>query len=277
MEAQTIMDNSDSIIMNMMINNTPSRPTDDESDHTDNSLGFASDYILIAMIVAMMLCMAICCLCLFCRSSAHFTICGYSCDVNDRNNSVANEDISELHEVVPLTPAVVDTYNLPDIESKLKSDPPPPQYSEVAGSSVLDRFKWRSKKKGNVSENANDDDTSTKGDEIVRSKSKRSEKRSRLSKTFYRSTNNQISRAASNPKSSSSLKAKQCKGSSKKSSLQHSVSDCTLAKTVHEELHYPTSEKNMKKDANLTLTRVSETSQDCKEHGADVYDDEVFM
>ena len=264
----------------MLNNNSVTRPTDGASDVPgDNSMGFASDYILIAMIVAMMLCMAICCLCLFCRSSAHYSICGYSCDVNDRNNSVANndDDVSELHEVVPLTPAVVDTYNLSDIESKLKSDPPPPQYSEVAGSSVLDRFKWRSKKKGNVNENSNDDDASSKGNKIVRSKSKRSEKKGRLSKTFYRSTSSQVSHTLSNPKSSASNVTKQSKPTNKNTSLQHSVSDCTGIKSAREQLIHSIPKKNLREEANSTLKRVSETSQDCKEHGGDAYDDEVFM
>ena len=253
-------------------------------DPSDAEAGSASDYILIAMIIAMMLCMAVCCLCLFCRSSAHFTICGYNCDVNDRNASVALDDVSELHEVVPLTPATVNTYNLPDIESKLKSDPPPPQYNEVAGTTMLDRFKWRSKRKTNTNDTANDENAPNKSDEMSRNKSKRSDRRGRLSRTFHRSSSNQQTRAA---QKTASLKVQQSKGHTKSSSLQHSASDCVISipKTVLEEAPKSIQEatativaaKIENENVEANMKRLSQNSKESKDPGPDLYDDEVFM
>nr|CAB3260435.1 uncharacterized protein LOC100175365 [Phallusia mammillata] len=115
-------------------------------------IGSASDYILIAMIVAMMFCMTVCCLCLFCRSASRFTICGFNFEMNNPTTSIAPEDLSELHEVVPLTPTTAENCQLPDIENMLRSDPPPPRYSDVAtSSSMRDRFKWRSRRKATLS------------------------------------------------------------------------------------------------------------------------------
>lgn len=97
-------------------------------------IGSTSDYVLIAMIVAMMFCMTLCCLCLFCRSSSRLSICGINFELNDRRNSLDNgENLSEIHEVVPLTPTTAGDYNnrIQDIESMLRSDAPPPMYTEI--------------------------------------------------------------------------------------------------------------------------------------------------
>ena len=156
------------------------------NDKSENGIGSPSDYILIAMIVAMMLCMTICCICLFCRTtSRNISVCGYTCEVNNsRNPSVGIDDVSELHEVVPLTPAVANAPNIPDIENKLKSDPPPPQYTEVVSTNVFDRFRWRSKRKRT---NTDDSGGSRKTSEsISRIKSKQSEKKKRPSRAFSR-------------------------------------------------------------------------------------------
>jgi len=103
------------------------------SDPSDEDfLGTTSDYILIAMITAMMMFMTLCCLCLFCRTTSRCTICGFDFEVNDEPSIQQGiDDLDEIHEVVPLTPTSNDI-NLPDIERMLTNHPPPPRYSEVA-------------------------------------------------------------------------------------------------------------------------------------------------
>jgi len=103
------------------------------SDQSDEDfLGTTSDYILIAMITAMMMFMTLCCLCLFCRTTSRCTVCGFDFEVNDEPSIQQGiEDMDEIHEVVPLTPTSNDI-NLPDIERMLTNHPPPPRYSEVA-------------------------------------------------------------------------------------------------------------------------------------------------
>ena len=247
---------------------------DNSNDRGNTDTAGASDYILIAMIVAMMICMAVCCICLFCRSSSQFSICGYNCDVNDRNASIANDE-SELHEVVPLTPAITETHNLPDIESKLKSDPPPPQYSEVAGSSVLDRFKWRSKKKSNFNDSGNIENTnpSSKVIETAISRGKRSEKKKRSSKTFHRSSANQTSSAVSNPKTS----AKQLDDLNRISELQSHKSEFIVSNESCKKLAVTKSDKCASQDVCSSMKRAPDTCHEGKEHKGEVYDDEVFM
>ncbi|XP_077973207.1 uncharacterized protein LOC120337399 [Styela clava] len=116
-------------------NHVPPDGGSKEQGTTDEGLmGSTSDYVLIAMIVAMMFCMTLCCLCLFCRSSSRLSICGINFELNDRRNSLDNgENLSEIHEVVPLTPTTAGDYNhrIQDIESMLRSDAPPPMYTEI--------------------------------------------------------------------------------------------------------------------------------------------------
>ena len=115
---------------------------------SEDFLGTTSDYILIAMITAMMMFMTLCCLCLFCRTTSRCTICGFDFEVNDEptthhhHNQPAIEDLDEIHEVVPLTPTSRDDYQLHDIEQMLRSGPPPPRYSEVATFSRANIFRW---------------------------------------------------------------------------------------------------------------------------------------
>lgn len=115
---------------------------------SEEFLGETSDYILIAMITAMMMFMTLCCLCLFCRTTSRCTICGFDFEVSDESIQPTIEDLDELHEVVPLTPTSRNNYSLPDIERILQSDPPPPRYSEVTRASV---FRWSRAKHKNSS------------------------------------------------------------------------------------------------------------------------------
>uniref|UniRef100_H2XY26 Uncharacterized protein n=1 Tax=Ciona intestinalis TaxID=7719 RepID=H2XY26_CIOIN len=144
------------------------------NDSGEGVAGTTSDYILIAMIVAMMFCMTICCLCLFCRSSSHCVVCGFNFEMTNQTTSIAIDDLSELHEVVPLTPTATGNDALPNIENILCSDPPPPKYSEVASMSMRDRFRWKSRRKKNSSSRDKSDTSSRKNDSIVRGQSKRS-------------------------------------------------------------------------------------------------------
>ncbi|XP_078482870.1 LOW QUALITY PROTEIN: uncharacterized protein LOC100175365 [Ciona intestinalis] len=148
---------------------------DENTDAGEGVAGTTSDYILIAMIVAMMFCMTICCLCLFCRSSSHCVVCGFNFEMTNQTTSIAIDDLSELHEVVPLTPTATGNDALPNIENILCSDPPPPKYSEeVASMSMRDRFRWKSRRKKNSSSRDKSDTSSRKSDSIVRGQSKRS-------------------------------------------------------------------------------------------------------
>ena len=260
----------------------------DNNPTNNDPVGSASDYILIAMIVAMMACMAVCCLCLFCRSNSRFSVCGINCDIADRNTS-AVDDGSELHEVVPLTPASGNSYNLPDIESKLKADPPPPRYSEVAGSTMLDRFRWRSRRKGPASgeEQANiESGVANKSGDNSKSKSKKSERRSRLSRTFNRSNSNQQTRTISNKLDGKNKNAKLKKTATmpgaiptQKSSLQYSASDCTAVRPKAMKPNVQMTIFEEKADSDIQVIEAShcKDSEKSKDLSTDAYDDEVFM
>ena len=263
-------------------------PDDHEDEGTDNMMGSASDYILIAMIVAMMICMAVCCLCLFCRSS-HFTFCGWNFEINNRNTSVNNDDISELHEVVPLTPTSVNTYNITDIEKKLKSDPPPPKYIDVAGRSVLDRLRRKSKRRG---PSAEDDKTTVTADsDFSQGKKKGLEKRRLPSWFFQRSFSYQPPQAStwktSRVQTSMSIEEEREPSSSfhpTSKTLPKSASDHVFDQpigTIDAPRFAPS--QNVLKCKNISEITLdnksvsSKTSDPCKEHSSGCYDDEVFM
>ena len=114
-------------------------------DRYDNTTP-PSDIFMIAMIIAMMFCMTFCCLCLFCRRSSEFSLCGINFELNNEPEAILDE-LNELHEVLPLTPTDGPQYPILDIESRLRSDPPPPRYSEVDNSSFKWKFKSSSKKR----------------------------------------------------------------------------------------------------------------------------------
>ncbi|CAK8672869.1 uncharacterized protein LOC143465091 [Clavelina lepadiformis] len=276
-------------------------------------MGNASDYILIAMIIAMMLCMAVCCLCLFCRSSSRITFCGFNFEVNDRSASVAVDDLSELHEVVPLTPTVAGHCQIPDIENMLQSDPPPPKYSDVATSTVFDRFKWKSKRRGHstTDDKSGTDTTISRksGDGNGRGKSKKADRR--RGRLTQRSASYQHPKLSSLRQNTSVSTMPVAEGkSTRKSSrfftlnarpvLQHSSSDCTFyASTANKstafEIGLPEiqdSETDSKADTlniNVPATisgvsgniqdpcKASDKSEDPPSNEPSAYDDEVFM
>lgn len=236
---------------------------------TENEIGTPSDYILIAMIIAMMLCMAVCCVCLFCRTtSRNLSVCGYTCEVNNsRNASIAIEDVSELHEVVPLTPAVVEAPNLPDIENKLKSDPPPPQYNEVVSTNVLDRFRWRSKRK---TTNGDDSVSSRKASEsVVRSKSRKSEKKSRPSLTFSRKANSKTNKESRSTDLPTTIEVDVAQDTHKPNNEECAVAIPESLK--EQEVVQPTEGTRQEIEGN------PKHSSDLNNKNPDTMDDEVFM
>ena len=261
---------------------------DFKNDANNDVMGSASDYILIAMIVAMMCCMAVCCVCLFCRESSRFTICGRNCEINDR---VANiDDVSELHEVVPLTPTAAATYNLSDIEKKLKSDPPPPQYNEVTSGSVLERLRRKSKRRG-LSASASDKsmvDLNAKLSELPAIKNRRTDKRG-LSRFFQRSISHQPASSLYRPGLSRSKKIASEEYEDSTASQQFPKSPFPKSASAYlfrsispieeSEVQYGL---NYGKEMqfipeNSSPDSASKDSLTYKEHCADCYDDEVFM
>ena len=120
----------------------------DENDHEKDTfdLKAPSDIFMMAMIIVMMFCMTFCCLCLFCRRSAEFSLCGINFEVNNDPDAILDE-LNELHEVLPLTPTDGGPqYPTLDIDSRLKCDSPPPRYSEVDNSA----FKWMFKSSAKI-------------------------------------------------------------------------------------------------------------------------------
>ena len=263
----------------------------DEHDETLNEgmMGSASDYILIAMIVAMMICMAVCCLCLFCRSS-HLSLCGWNFEISNRTASVNIDDLTELHEVVPLTPTTTEPYNICDIEKKLKSDPPPPKYSEVTTKSVLDRFRLRSKRRGlSVDEASITEGATNRPSDSSNAGKRLSEKRSLSSWFFQRSISYQPPRASTwKPstcaKTSSCIEEESHHTSNIKQSrtLPKSASDCVFEQTVSaiepSFIASPDLAKNEDSKYKKQSKSISSKASDFyKEHSSGSCDDEVFM
>lgn len=129
---------------------------DNNYEHNDTfDIKQPSDIFMMAMIIAMMFCMTFCCLCLFCRRSAEFSICGINFELNNEPEDAILDDLNELHEVMPLTPTEGGPqYPVLDIESRLKSDSPPPRYSEVDNSAFKWIFKGSTKKRSASSSNS---------------------------------------------------------------------------------------------------------------------------
>jgi len=258
---------------------------------TENMMGSASDYILIAMIVAMMICMAVCCLCLFCRSS-HLSFCGWNFEISNRTASVNIDDLTELHEVVPLTPTTADTYNITDIEKKLKSDPPPPKYSEVTSKSVLERFRWRSKRRGLSVDEASiaETNSSNRASDLSRDKKRQSEKRSISSWFFQRSISYQPPQV-STWKPSTCAKTNSCieeeetqhvSRTKQSNTIPKSASDCLFEQSVSaiEPSFIATKKFSMHVDMQDEMQNKSISSKASdfyKEHSSGSCDDEVFM
>ena len=261
---------------------------DDDDGLSETMMGSASDYILIAMIVAMMICMAVCCLCLFCRSS-HFSLCGWNLEISNRTASVNIDDLPELHEVVPLTPTTAGNYNISDIEKKLKSDPPPPKYNEITSRSVLERFRWRSKRRG-VS--ADDDkaisETSANRQSDLFQERKRHPEKRRLSSWFFQRSISYQPPQVSSWKASTCAKTSSClEEEGQQTSRRHqnktlpkSASDCMFQKsfsTAEAKFNEP---KEFSENIEISIGNKSissKVSDLCKEHSSGSCDDEVFM
>ena len=252
----------------------------------DNMMSSASDYILVAMIVSMLLCMAVCCLCLFCRtSSSRFTLCGWNFEINDRNASVGIDELSELHEVVPLTPTSTNAHNITDIEQKLKSDPPPPLYSEVTSMSVFERFRRKNKRRDNSI--ADDKSEVELGTTVKR---KRSDRKS-FTRFFQRSVSYQPPRVSahktglSNFRKCSQIKEADSDKRPTKLDLPKSSSGVVFGRSISvldEPKFYSTQEdsKNFKLSVKKEKRNSNQSQKDSdgsKDLSSGCYDDEVFM
>lgn len=252
----------------------------------------ASDYILVAMIVSMLLCMAVCCLCLFCRtSSSRFTLCGWNFEINDRNASVGIDELSELHEVVPLTPTSTNAHNITDIEQKLKSDPPPPLYSEVTSISVFERFRRKNKRRDPSA--ADDKSEIELGANVKR---KRSDRRS-FTRFFQRSVSYQPPRVTNFKSTTGNFrKCSQIKEADSstlshldkrpsKLSLPKSSSEVVFGRSISvlDELKfYPSQDDSKNRKPSFEKDEAKgnhsqKSSGSSKDLSSGCYDDEVFM
>lgn len=112
-----------------------------------NNSTIVPDVSLLIIVIGLMFCMTFCCLCLLCHRTSEFQICGihFVADTDPAEREPTMEELNEIHEVLPLTPTEGPQYPALDIEGMLKSDPPPPAYTEAKAMPRSTSFRWKFK------------------------------------------------------------------------------------------------------------------------------------
>jgi len=105
------------------------------------------DVSLLIIVIGLMFCMTFCCLCLLCHRTSEFQICGihFVADTEQTKREPTMDELNEIHEVLPLTPTEGPQYPSIDVEGMLKSDPPPPAYTEAKAMPRSSSFRWKFK------------------------------------------------------------------------------------------------------------------------------------
>ena len=118
-----------------------------EALNASNGATVVPDVSLLIIVIGLMFCMTFCCLCLLCHRTSEFQICGihFVADTEQTEREPTMEELNEIHEVLPLTPTEGPQYPSIDVEGMLKSDPPPPAYTEAKGMPRSSSFRWKFK------------------------------------------------------------------------------------------------------------------------------------